>query len=172
MSFSKNTAILIGRLGQDPESSYLPGGDLVVRLSLATSKKWKDKSGGQKEKTEWHQISCWGKLGESALQYLRKGDRVFVEGEIQYRKYEKNGVDHWGVSIVASQAFSLSDKKSDEGEERTSAQNASHQSSPPPDNSSFGGQNYSGNPSQRPPQGPTQKDMYEPGQFTADDIPF
>ena len=88
-----NKAILVGSLGKDPESRSFPDGGTVCNASLATSKSWKDKqSGEQKERTEWHSIVFNGRLAEIAGQYLRKGSKVYVEGELRTRKWQdKNG---------------------------------------------------------------------------------
>ena len=87
-----NKAILIGNLGKDPEISHTPGGLAVAKFSIATSEKWKDDSGQQQEKTEWHNIVAWRKLAEVCAQYLKKGSKVYVEGKITTRSWEdKNG---------------------------------------------------------------------------------
>jgi len=90
---SLNKATLIGRLGQDPEIKTFSGGASVTNFSIATSEKFKNKAGEQQEKTEWHNIQSWGKLGEICKQYLRKGSLVYIEGRIETREYEdKNNV--------------------------------------------------------------------------------
>lgn len=98
---SLNKAILIGRLGRDPEVRYMPNGDAVCNFSLATSEKFTDKSGNKAEKTEWHNIVIYRKLAEIAGQYLKKGSQVYLEGKIQSRKYtDKNGVERTAYEIV------------------------------------------------------------------------
>jgi len=98
---SVNKAILIGRLGKDPELRYPQGGDSVCNFSIATSEKWKDKSGEKKEKTVWHNIVIWGKLAEIANQYMKKGSRVYLEGAIENRSYEdKQGVKKYVSEVV------------------------------------------------------------------------
>ena len=98
---SLNKAILIGRLGRDPECRYMPNGDAVCNFSLATSEKFTDKSGNKAEKTEWHNIVIYRKLAEIVGQYLKKGSQVYLEGKIQSRKYtDKNGVERTAYEIV------------------------------------------------------------------------
>lgn len=100
---SINKAIIVGRLGNDPETRYLPKGDAVTSISVATSESWKDKQTGQKqEKTEWHRISMFGKLAEIAGEYLRKGSMVYIEGSIVTRKWkDKDGQDRHSTEIKA-----------------------------------------------------------------------
>lgn len=88
MSRSVNKAILIGNLGADPEVRTTPGGSRVATLSLATNRRWTDRSGATQEKTEWHRVVAWNNLAEIAEKYLRKGDRVYVEGRIEYRQWQ------------------------------------------------------------------------------------
>jgi single-strand DNA-binding protein len=96
MSRSLNKALLIGNLGADPEVRTTAGGTRVAGFSLATSRSWTDAQGQPQERTEWHRIVAWDKLAEIAEQFLHKGDRVYVEGEIQYRSYEdKEGVTRY-----------------------------------------------------------------------------
>ena len=99
---SVNKVILIGNLGKDPETRYLPSGDAVTNFSIATSEKWKSKSGEQQEHTEWHRISMFGKVAEIAGEYLKKGSPVYVEGRIRTRKWQdKEGQDKYTTEIVA-----------------------------------------------------------------------
>jgi single-strand DNA-binding protein len=99
---SVNKVILIGNLGADPETRYLPSGDAVANIRIATSEKWKDKSGEQQEHTEWHRIAFFGKLAEIAGEYLKKGSPVYVEGRIRTRKWQdKDGQDKYSTEIVA-----------------------------------------------------------------------
>lgn len=99
-----NKVIIIGNLGADPEARQFDNGGSVTNISVATSEKWKDKqSGEKKESTEWHRISLFNRLGEIAAQYLRKGSKVYIEGSLQTRKYEKNGQDHYATEIKAYQ---------------------------------------------------------------------
>ncbi len=98
---SVNRVILIGNLGKDPETRYLPSGDAVANFSIATTEKFKDKSGAQQEHTEWHRISFFGRQAEIAGEYLKKGSPVYVEGRIRTRKWQdKEGQDRFTTEIV------------------------------------------------------------------------
>lgn len=117
---SLNQVQLIGRLGQDPEVKYLPGGDAVCNVSLATSERWKDKqTNEQKEKTEWHRVVLFGKLAEICGEYLRKGALVFFQGKLETRMWEKDGVKHYTTEIRANQMTMLGGKD-DAGQGRDS----------------------------------------------------
>ena len=98
-----NKVILVGNLGKDPEVRYLPSGGAVANFSIATSESWKDKATGEnKEKTEWHSISIFGKLAEIAGEYLRKGSQVYIEGALQTRKWQdQSGNDRYTTEVVA-----------------------------------------------------------------------
>lgn len=98
---SVNKAIIVGNLGADPETRYTPGGDAVTNIRVATTDRWKDKaSGEQKEQTEWHRISFWGRLAEVAGEYLKKGSQVYIEGQIRTRKWQdKDGQDRYSTEI-------------------------------------------------------------------------
>lgn len=117
MARGVNKVILIGRLGQDPEVRYMPSGGAVANVSLATSESWKDKeSGEQKEKTEWHRVIFFNRLGEIAGQYLKKGSQIYIEGRLQTRKWQdQSGQDRYSTEIVASEMQML-DSKGDGGE--------------------------------------------------------
>ena len=108
---SLNKVILIGRLGRDPETRYMPNGDAVCNFSIATSESWKDQSGQKKERTEWHNITLYRKLAEIAAQYLKKGSLVYLEGRIQSRKYTgKDGIERTAYEIVCSEMKMLGSK--------------------------------------------------------------
>lgn len=102
MSGSVNKAIIIGRLTRDPEIRKTGGGDPVANMSVATSEKWRDKSTGeQKEKSEFHRVTAWGKLAEIAERYLKKGSQVYLEGQIQTRKWtDQSGQEKYSTEIV------------------------------------------------------------------------
>lgn len=101
---SVNKVILVGNLGKDPETRFLPDGKAVTNFSIATTESWKDKSSGEKmEATEWHRISVFGRLAEVCGEYLRKGSQVYIEGRIKTRKYEKDGQDHYVTEIMCDQ---------------------------------------------------------------------
>jgi single-strand DNA-binding protein len=100
---SVNKVIIIGNLGRDPETRYMPDGGAVTNVSVATTEKWKDKSGEPQEKTEWHRVAFFGKLAEIAGEYLKKGSQVYVEGRLQTRKWQdKDGQDKYSTEIVAN----------------------------------------------------------------------
>jgi single-strand DNA-binding protein len=99
---SVNKVILIGNLGRDPEVRYMPSGDAMANLNLATTDAWKDKSGEKQEKTEWHRVVMFGKQAEVAGEYLKKGSPVYVEGRLQTRKWtDKDGHERYTTEIVA-----------------------------------------------------------------------
>jgi single-strand DNA-binding protein len=99
-----NKVILVGNLGRDPETRYMPSGGAVTNVSIATSKGWKDKdSGEQKERTEWHRIVFFNKLAEIAGEYLKRGSKVYIEGELRTRDWEKDGQKHYTTEVVASE---------------------------------------------------------------------
>jgi len=113
-----NKAMIVGRLGRDPEIRYTPGGVAVANFSVATSEEWKDKeSNEKKERTEWHRIVAFGKLGEICGEYLSKGKLVYVEGRIQTRSWEdKDGNKKYTTEIVASDVQFLDKKDSGSGD--------------------------------------------------------
>ena len=101
MARGVNKVILVGTCGQDPEVRYLPNGNAVTNLSLATSEQWTDKQTGQKvERTEWHRVSMFGKVAEIAGEYLRKGSQVYIEGKLQTREWEKDGIKRYTTEII------------------------------------------------------------------------
>jgi single-strand DNA-binding protein len=108
---SLNKVILIGNLGRDPETRYLPNGDAVTSISVATTETWKDKSGEKQEKTEWHRVSLFRRLGEVAGEYLKKGSQVYIEGRIEYREYEKDGQKRYSTDIIASEMKMLGSRQ-------------------------------------------------------------
>jgi len=93
--------MIIGRLGQDPDLKGTPNGTQVCNFSVATTESWKDKNGNKQEKTEWHRIVVWGKLAEICGQYLSKGRQVYIEGSLQTRSWEKDGVKRYSTEINA-----------------------------------------------------------------------
>lgn len=114
MSKGINKAIILGNLGKDPETRYAPSGAAITSFSIATSETWNDKqSGEKKEKTEWHNITAFGKLAEICGQYLKKGSKVYIEGKITTDKWQdKDGNDRYTTKIIANQMQML-DSKSD-----------------------------------------------------------
>ncbi|MBO4119410.1 single-stranded DNA-binding protein [Cupriavidus gilardii] len=116
---SVNKVILVGNLGADPETRYMPSGDAVTNIRLATTDRYKDKqSGDMKELTEWHRVAFFGKLAEIAGQYLRKGSQVYIEGRIRTRKWQdQSGQDKYSTEIVAEQMQMLGSRQGGGGGE-------------------------------------------------------
>lgn len=113
---SLNKVMLIGNLGKDPELKYTPGGQAVATFSLATTRKWRDKEGGDKEDTQWHNIKVWGRQAEVAQQYLKKGRQIYVEGRLETRQYDdKEGNRKYFTEIVVEQFIMLGGKRDDAG---------------------------------------------------------
>jgi single-strand DNA-binding protein len=106
-----NKAIIVGNLGRDPEVSYTSGGTAVAKFSVATSERWKDKNTGEmQERTEWHRITAFGRLGEICGEYLSKGKQVYIEGRIQTSSWEKDGITRYSTEIIASEMKMLGTK--------------------------------------------------------------
>lgn len=179
MARGVNKVILIGNLGQDPDTRYTPNGNAVVNLNIATDESYKDRQTGQLvPKTEWHRIVMFGKIAEVAGQYLRKGSKVYIEGKLQTRKWQnKEGQDVYTTEVVVDingQMQMLDSRGSDggasqgapAGRPQQSAPAAQPQNSPPPAQS--GG--YNQNPSQG--QSSQGSSMPEPVDDFDDDIPF
>ncbi len=115
-----NKAMLIGRLGGDPQLKYTPAGKAVVNMTLATDMKWKGSDGESHKKTEWHAIVAWGKLAEICGEWLKKGSHVFFGGRIETRTWEKDGVKHYKTEIIANEMEMLgggSGKKQEQEEQ-------------------------------------------------------
>lgn len=148
---SINKVIIVGNLGRDPEMRYMPSGDAIANIAVATSYKSKNKDTGEvKESTEWHRVSFFGKLAEIVAQYLKKGSSVYVEGRLQTRKYtDKDGVEKYATEIVA-EVMQMLGGRADGGQ---SAQPQQRQAAPPPP------------PRPAPKSAPNFSDM-------DDDIPF
>ena len=101
---SVNKVILLGNLGRDPEVRYMPSGDPIANITIATSSRYKNKAGEMVEETEWHRVTFFGRLAEIASQYLKKGNPVYVEGRIKTRKYtDKDGIEKYATDIIASE---------------------------------------------------------------------
>jgi len=120
-----NKVIVLGNLGADPDARYMPNGNAVTNISVATTDSWKDKESGERqEKTEWHRVVFFGRLAEIASEYLKKGSQVYVEGRLQTRKWEdKEGNDRWTTEIVANEMQML-------GERISSSSNSDNFSAP------------------------------------------
>lgn len=134
---SVNKAILVGRLGKDPETRYMTNGEAVTNVSLATSENWKDKNGERQERTEWHNLVFYRRLAEIAGEYLKKGSQVYVEGKIQTRKWQdKEGRDRYTTEIVVNEMQMLGSKSGGAGSfevvDRASSAGGSSASRPAP----------------------------------------
>lgn len=131
-----NKVILIGNLGQDPEVRYMPNGNAVANVSLATSESWKDKNTGEtQEKTEWHRVVFFRRLAEIVGEYVKKGSKIYVEGRLQTRKWQdNNGQDRYTTEIVADQMQMLDSRGGSAAFEggRSSQQQSSPASAPAP----------------------------------------
>jgi len=125
-----NKVIIVGNLGADPETRYMPSGSAVTNLSVATSETWKDKqSGEQKERTEWHKVAMFNRLAEIAAEYLRKGSQVYIEGKLRTRKWQdRDGNDRWTTEIVADEMQMLGGRG---GGSAPMSSGQDHSSSPP-----------------------------------------
>lgn len=101
MARGVNKVIIVGTCGQDPETRYMPNGNAVTNVSIATNEEWTDKQSGQKvQRTEWHRVALFGKIAEIAGEYLRKGGQVYIEGKLQTRELEKDGIKRYTTEIV------------------------------------------------------------------------
>jgi single-strand DNA-binding protein len=127
MSRGVNKVILVGNLGRDPETKYMPSGGAVTNISIATSKTWKDKdSGEKKEKTEWHRVVFFNRLAEIAGEYLKKGSQVYIEGELRTREWERDGQKHYSTEVVAGEMQMLG------GRGESGGQSSGQSYGPPP----------------------------------------
>ena len=129
---SVNKVIIVGNLGRDPETRYMPSGDAMTSIAVATTDSWKDKTTGEKkEQTEWHRISFFGKLAEIAGQYLKKGSQVYIEGSLRTRKYtEKDGVEKYSTEIKADTMQMLGSRQGMGG--GAGMDDSGYSSAPPP----------------------------------------
>ena len=125
---SVNKVILIGNLGKDPETRYMPNGEAVTNITLATTETWKDKSGEKQEKTEWHRVTFYRKLAEIAGEYLKKGRPVYVEGRLETRKWtDKAGAERYTTEIIG-ETMKMLGSKGDKGKGTENAElDASYQ---------------------------------------------
>ena len=106
-----NKVILVGNLGNDPETRFMPNGNPVTNISIATSESWKDKqSGQQQERTEWHRIVFFNRLAEIAGEYLKKGSKVYIEGALRTRQWDKEGQKHYSTEIIANEMQMLGER--------------------------------------------------------------
>jgi len=124
-----NKVIIVGNLGQDPEIKYTAGGAAVTTLSIATSDSWKDKdSGMDQERTEWHRVVLWRRLAEVAGEYLKKGSKVYIEGQLQTRKWEQEGQTRYTTEIIARDMQFLDSRGSSNNESNQKSSEMNDQS--------------------------------------------
>jgi single-strand DNA-binding protein len=168
-----NKVILVGNLGNDPETRYLPDGNAVTNISIATSESWKDKNTGQQnDRTEWHRVVFFRRLAEIAGEYLKKGSKVYIEGQLRTRQYEKEGQKHYSTEIVANEMQML-DSRSDNmggGGGNYNQSNNSSNNGPSNNNSSNNSGGGSSNSNSNSNSAPAY-DAPPPEDFD-DDIPF
>nr|VFK56762.1 MAG: single-strand binding protein [Candidatus Kentron sp. TUN]VFK58540.1 MAG: single-strand binding protein [Candidatus Kentron sp. TUN]VFK67386.1 MAG: single-strand binding protein [Candidatus Kentron sp. TUN] len=187
MARGLNKVMLIGHLGSDPDPRYMPNGNAVTNIRVATTESWKDRqTGEQQERTEWHRVVMYARLGEIAAEYLRKGSQVYLEGRLQTRKWQgQDGSDRWTTEIIATDMQMLGSRRQSneyqdpsgpaENWERTPA--ATPASSPPYDPSPTGSPvGHPPNPANYPPTGaapttPSEPSPGKPDNFD-DDVPF
>lgn len=111
-----NKVILVGNLGRDPDTRYMPNGSAVTHITVATSESWKDKQSGQsQERTEWHKVVFFNRLAEIAGEFLKKGSKIYLEGSLRTRSYEKDGQKHYVTEIVASDMQMLDSRGGEAG---------------------------------------------------------
>jgi single-strand DNA-binding protein len=155
-----NKVIVVGNLGNDPDTRYMPSGGAVTNISIATSESWKDKqTGEQKERTEWHKVAMFGRLAEIAAEYLRKGSQVYIEGKLRTRKWQdRDGNDRYTTEIIADEMQMLGGRGGAGG------------------GAGSGGGNFGGGGGQQSSGGGRQGDNNPPPQSSPDDfdddIPF
>ena len=164
MARGVNKVILVGNLGNDPDVKYTQGGMAITTLSVATTSVRKDREGNQQEKTDWHRVKLFGKLGEIAGEYLKKGRSVYIEGRLEYGSYEKDGIKHYTTDIVADEMQMLG---GGEGGQRGGGEGGGYQQ-----RSSGGGGSYGsgGDRQQRAPAQRRDPAPAKPANF--DDVPF
>ncbi len=152
MARGVNKVIIVGNLGQDPETRYMPSGAAVTNFTVATNESWKDKqTGEQKDRTEWHRVAMFNRLAEIAAEYLRKGSQVYIEGKLRTRKWQgQDGNDRYTTEIIADEMQMLGGRGGGGG---------------------FGGSQGGGSGGSQGGGGSAQPASSDPGEFD-DDIPF
>ena len=181
-----NKVILVGNLGNDPEVRYMPNGNAVANLSLATSESWKDQQGQMQERTEWHRLTMYRRLAEVAGEYLKKGSQIYVEGKLQTRKWQDNqGQDKYTTEIIVDQMQMLGGRGDGGNQGQGGGQGqygnggGGYQNRPQNQNMQGNQWGYAQQPPSQAPQGgqpPAQPQnkppMAEPDFDFDDDIPF
>lgn len=160
-----NKVILVGTVGKDPEMKYMPSGDAMANISVATNESWKDRNTGEKkESTEWHRVVFFRQLADIVGKYVRKGQQIYIEGSLKTRSWEKDGQKHYATEIVASDMQMLGGNKSD-GMNSGSYESAPQRSAP----SNNGGDYGNG---RNPPAAPAGNTSSRDFEDFDDDIPF
>jgi single-strand DNA-binding protein len=140
-----NKVILVGNLGNDPEVRYMPNGNAVANLSIATSESWKDQQGQLQEKTEWHKVTMYRRLAEIAGEYLKKGSQIYLEGKLQTRKWQdKQGNDRYTTEVIADQLQMLGGRNESGGGGQSGGGQGGYQQSPQGGQNNQGGYQQSG----------------------------
>lgn len=165
-----NKVILVGNVGLDPEVRYMPNGNAVTTLSVATSETWKDKTTGEKQdRTEWHRVVCFNRLGEIAGEYVRKGSKLYVEGSLRTRKWQdQQGQDRYTTEIVAGD-IQLLDSKGSSGPSYDDHSPAAYQQN---NSAPYQQQNSASNQQQAPNRPQQSAPMHDAFDQLDDDIPF
>ena len=164
---SVNKVILIGHLGKDPEVRYMPNGEAVANVSIATSENWKDKSGEKQEKTEWHNLVFYKRLAEIVGEYLKKGSQIYVEGRLQTRKWQtKEGQDRYTTEIIVNEMKMLGGKSSGSNSFEVVENERSEVSSSRPNRPSAASSGSDAAPAKTAPAAKGSFDNFD------DDIPF
>ncbi|ABG38680.1 single-strand binding protein [Paraglaciecola sp. T6c] len=152
-----NKVILVGNLGQDPEVRYMPNGNAVANLSIATSESWKDQQGQMQERTEWHRLTMYRRLAEVAGEYLRKGSQIYVEGKLQTRKWQdQQGQDKYTTEVIVDQMQMLGGKGGGQSEGGFQGQQRQPAQRPAQGGQNAGGQRSGGQNSGGFQQSPNQ----------------
>ena len=169
MARGVNKVILIGNVGGDPEVRYMPNGNAVANVTLATSDSWKDKqTGQQQERTEWHRVVIFGRLAEIVGEYVRKGSKIYIEGRLQTREWEKDGVKRYTTEIVVDMNGQMQMLDSRQG----GGDNMAPRQQQPQSRPAAQQQQYAQQPAQQQPaQQPQAQQMPDYDSFD-DDIPF
>jgi single-strand DNA-binding protein len=162
-----NKVIIVGNLGNDPEIRYMPDGNAVANVSIATSESWKDQQGVQQERTEWHKVTMYRRLAEIAGEYLKKGSQIYIEGKLQTRKWQdQQGNDRYTTEIIADNMQMMGAGGQGNGQ---NARGSNYQQSPAQQNAGVGQGGYKNNPQSTPQQVPK---MLEPDIDDDGDIPW
>ena len=170
MARGVNKVILVGNLGNDPDVKYTQGGMAITTLSLATTSVRKDRDGNNQEKTEWHRVKLFGKLGEIAGEYLKKGRQVYIEGRIEYGSYEKDGVKQYTTDIIADEMQMLGGGDGQRGGEGGGGGGYQRGGGGGYQRGGGGGGGYGGDRPQRQPAQRREPAQAKPANF--DDVPF